>query len=82
MMAADESFRNVAQFLDGKEMLAKLGPDSTLVKFGGNVVAKPLGPENLDECPDFDQYVRNNSISESDVKKAKSYYAKLGLSIE
>ena len=79
-MAADEHFRNATEFVDGQEMLAKLGSESTLEKFGGQVVAQTLAPTNLDDCIDFDEYARNNSISDMNIEKAKTYYAKLGLS--
>ena len=76
------SWRNITEFVDGQELLAKLGPESTMVKYGGTAIAKPIGPDNLKEYIDFDQFGKNNSISDSDVKKARSYYAKLDLQVD
>ena len=81
-MAADEHFRKITEFVDGQEMLEKLGYESTLEKFGGCVIAKPLAPTELEDCVDFEQCAQTNLISQSDVLKAKAYYAKLGLSID
>ena len=82
LMAADEGLRKITEFVDGQELLTKLGPSCTMVKYGGTAIGQPIEPDNLKECIDFDLCAKNNSISDSDVKKARAYYAKLDLHVD
>ena len=79
IMATDEQFRAVLEFVDHSQLLEKLGPDATPTIYGGKAEPKPQAPDSLEYCIDLEKSAAKNCISNNDLTNAINFYDKLRL---
>ena len=81
IMATDEQFKSVLEFVDSNQLLDKLGQDATPTIHGGKVDPNMQSPDDLERCVDLAECTMIHRISDKDASIAVNFYSKLGLQV-